>query len=637
MSTGRRARPRTPPRYGPLAAAWLDRARRLARLDAAAAPTGAWFREIALPPAGTRNVYDLGVVDLGRDGNLGIFTTNHNSRQAVLANEGGGRFRDVLDELGLNQDVAFPTWEDDLAEPAFAGPGLYLYRRRNTVVIRSVAGADALGAELVFPSSVVAAGDPPAGVEVSTVTAADGRCRSTRVRFAAAGDTTFEVTPDLVGIPLDVRLDGGVPLSSMFVGSGSTNPVRQAFRLVLRDRHGMAWADHDGSGRLGVFIVRGGLKGRLDEFPGQVGDELLSGTASGLAPAPAAGIAKGCCRGRQAAWVALDGGAPPALFVSCQQGAVQLYRRGDDGAYLPCAGDLGLADVRGDVYAWVDVDGDGRPELLAARGDELSVYARRDDGRFARSQVVALRCRGGWVGALAVGDYAGGGRPDLFAPSTAGNTLLVNEGGRYRPLDPRTVGLPGSGGRTAAWVDYDNDGRLDLHVLPGGLFRQVAGGRFVATRLLDDEIPAEPEDVRLTWFDADNDGARDLVVAFTTERRVKGGAFEWAIRAFRNVGATGHWLEVDLAGPPANPQALGAAVAVAAGGRRSVQWVGGNEGSHYSQGHYRLYFGLGQAATASVEVRWPDGSVQDLGPRAADELVTVAHPDARGAHPRDRS
>ncbi|MGH9152781.1 MAG: CRTAC1 family protein [Acidimicrobiales bacterium] len=608
-----------------------DRVRRLARRRAGTPDATRRFEELPFP-AGARNIFDVGVVDLRQDGNLGVFTTNHNSREMLLANEGGGRFRDVLEELGLNQDVGFPSWADDVNQPSLATPGLYLYRRRNTVVLHSVAGgAGELRGELGFASTVAVGHRASMDVDVMEAPAPGGPT-GTIVRFAARGDALVEITPDLVGLPLQVRLDERAGLEAVFVGPAMTQPRSHSFGLCLRDRHGMAWADHEGSGHLGVFIARGGLKGRLGQFA-EVEDELLSNPAGGRFTPAASGIEKGGCRARHACWADLGGGAPLALFVSCHGGGPHLYRRTEGGRFVDVNAEIGLSDALGDAYAWVDVDGDGRVELLAARGDQLVVYARGEGGRFGRAQVVALRNRGGWVNRLAVGDWRGSGRPDVFAPSLAGNTLLVNDGGRYRALDPRRVGLPATGGMTANWVDYDNDGYLDLHVVPGGLFRGTAGGRFAATGILDDEIPRSPEDVRICWFDADNDGAPDVLVAATTERRVKGGPFAWSTKLYRNVGATGHWLQVELRGPPANPQAIGAAVTVRVGERRGTQWVGCNDGSHFSQGHYRLYFGLGEARSASVEVRWPDGSVQRLGRPVGDELVRIAHrPVAAGRH-----
>jgi hypothetical protein len=54
-----------------------------------------------------------------------------------------------------------------------------------------------------------------------------------------------------------------------------------------------------------------------------------------------------------------------------------------------------------------------------------------------------------------------------------------------------------------------------------------------------------------------------------------------------------------------------------------TQWVGQNETSLYSQGHYRLYFGLGLQTSADLTVRWPDGKVAHLPDVAVDQLLPV--------------
>jgi hypothetical protein len=60
--------------------------------------------------------------------------------------------------------------------------------------------------------------------------------------------------------------------------------------------------------------------------------------------------------------------------------------------------------------------------------------------------------------------------------------------------------------------------------------------------------------------------------------------------------------------------------------------VGNNEGAFFSQGHYRLYFGLGQNERAkAVKIRWPDGSMQQLDNVPGDALLVIeqeAHADS---------
>ena len=80
----------------------------------------------------------------------------------------------------------------------------------------------------------------------------------------------------------------------------------------------------------------------------------------------------------------------------------------------------------------------------------------------------------------------------------------------------------------------------------------------------------------------------------------------WKTHLLTNGGNDHHWLQVELRGPPGNPEAIGARVTLEAAGRNHVRQVGQFEGSRYSQGHYRLYFGLGQTgALESIEVLWP--------------------------------
>lgn len=584
------------------------------------------FRRLPVDVA-SWNLFDLGVVTAA-DGGQHLFTSNHNSRQSLLAVDGQGGFEDRLTTLRLNQDSAFPGWEDDVRAPVSSDPGVYLFRQGNSVVVRCIPlpGGAALGGTLEFLSPVTVQHRSAMELQVSDDerTGAPG---GVVVRFSSTAEGRVHLAPRLVGLPFGVTVDDGVPLTHVYVGSTMTRPASRRFSLHARDRHGMAWADWNGDGRPGVFVARGGLRGLLEEHPGIVSDELLAHGENGFDDFIASsGIDKGGCRSRQAAWVALDHGGRLDLFVSCLRSHPQLYRQEEPGRFIDVTTDLGLDRVGGDCFSWMDVDDDGRPELLAAEGDHLVVYARPPAGPFARREEIPLRNGTVPVKKLVVGDYDGDGRPDIFAPSPGGSTLVVNGRAGFRPVDPASVGLPSSGGVTANWVDYDNDGLLDLHVVPGGLFRQTSPGRFTRTGLLERELPATVTDARVSWFDSSGNGARDVVIAVVPESKGDGKGFQWDIGLFRNCSPARHWLHVVLEGPEGNRQAVGASVRVQVGGRTLTQWVGCNEGSHFSQGHYRLYFGLGEHGVASsVEVRWPDGSVQQLGRPAGDEVLRMSY------------
>jgi hypothetical protein len=200
------------------------------------------------------------------------------------------------------------------------------------------------------------------------------------------------------------------------------------------------------------------------------------------------------------------------------------------------------------------------------------------------------------------------------------------------------MGLPAQS-LNATWVDYDNDGRQDLHVVPDGLYRQSAQGRFESTGLLA-WAHHRYQAAIVHWHDQDGDGKRDLVLALNenpTQWRWWQKPFRnpddghmWDVHAYRNVGAHNHWLQVEVRGSGANRQAIGARVTITTPEGTQAQDVGGNDSSFFSQGHYRLYFGLGtQSRVERVAVRWSDGHTRELQDVAADRLL---HVERAGSH-----
>jgi hypothetical protein len=417
--------------------------------------------------------------------------------------------------------------------------------------------------------------------------------------------------------PIEVEIEGGYPPSSIFVGPRRVSPETARFTLYVRDRHGMAWGDYDRDGIMDVFILRGGLKGHLEDLgvSGLIADELMLGEGSAFRDATAdSGLVKGSCRGRETAPVDFDRDGRLDLFWSCHGSGPALFRRNRYGTFTDRSQDLQRAGIEAAHYEWLDVNGDGDDELIAVGQHKLFVYRVNPRGRWFRREGIRT-LNEDTPRRVAVADYDTDGDPDLFAPSPSGNTLLVNRSGRFRARGPGSLGLPKGGSVGASWVDYDNDGRLDLHTVPQGLFRRVGPRSFHPTALA--EAPQGTLDALATWFDSNGDGARDLLLAAASPG--------WNASLSENLEATNHWLEVELLPAGGVPPAAGARVRVRAGGRTQTQWVGQNDGSHYSQGHYRLYFGLGSAERArSVKVIWPDGSKRRLKRVPADQLLHVS-------------
>jgi enediyne biosynthesis protein E4 len=131
----------------------------------------------------------------------------------------------------------------------------------------------------------------------------------------------------------------------------------------------------------------------------------------------------------------------------------------------------------------VDFDNDGWPDLYCVNGASLPslqktdprffnrLYRNNRDGTFSDvTQRAGVQGHGYEMG-VAVGDYNNDGLEDLYVVGVHGNTLYRNNGdGTFADVTLAAGVSAGSAqGRrlwsvAAAWLDYDNDGRLDLIV-----------------------------------------------------------------------------------------------------------------------------------------------------------------------------
>lgn len=644
------------------------------------------FEADPLPVDTITHIYDMGVTDADNDGLLDLYTANHNYRQYLFRNTGGGHYEDVLTAWKLDQSGSLPGAEQSKTPPRIERPGLYLYWIGDTLHVQAhelERLGPVKGTLRLFNLAQVVSNE---GIAITNNVSRAGEMPETRIDFSAARNGHLVLFLLTRGAPMQFHLDAPWARQSTFVGrlglvpqpfSGMSAADRLAdacahclsFELTLLDRHSMVWSDFNRDGIPDVFINRGALGGTLRSFPQgvreRVGDELLLSQGPGrfVDRAKELGIEKKDCSGRHVRLVDFDGDGLLDIFINCMdRGSVaggypkQLYRQTPAGRFEDVAARVGLdlPDAELVDLVWFDADGDGRIDLFTHEDTGYYLYRRSGErferqkvhtGPFHRDSVAGLKGNTNdyWQfdGKLSVADFDGDERLDLFVASKRGNVLLANRGdGRFEALALAAAGLPADS-VAAAWVDYDNDGRMDLHLVPQGVFRQTPDGRFQATGLL--ALPAAKYQAAvINWFDRDGDGDLDLVMVLQEnaslwrwwDRLYKRGdvkgqddRFDWPVMAKRNAVSGAHWLQVDLVGPVGNPSGIGAHLVLLAGTRKQVRQIGAHEGAVLSQGHYRAYFGLGeQAAPVLLEVRWPDGKVQTVRDLRVDQRVVVRHP-----------
>jgi hypothetical protein len=323
-------------------------------------------------------------------------------------------------------------------------------------------------------------------------------------------------------------------------------------------------------------------------------------------------------------------------------GRHSLYRNNGDGSFTDVTEKSGIGKTPGGyglTAVAADFDNDGWPDIYVACDSTPSLLFRNNhDGTFTEQalETGAALSDDGMVQAgmgLAIGDFNLEGNLHIIKTHFSGDTpaVYLNDGkGNFRDGALRS-GLAVET-RFIDWgigiADLDNDGNPDIFVVTGGIypelrddyltprviFRNLGNGRF--EELLGQAGPgvdAAHSSRGCAFGDFDNDGDVDVVIVNHNEPP----------SLLRNdVGTANHWLKIKLAGVQSNRSAIGARVLVRYGGKMQAQEVLG-QSSYLSVSDSRLHFGLGSAAAADVEIRWPLGRIERLDRVAADQLIWV--------------
>jgi enediyne biosynthesis protein E4 len=320
-----------------------------------------------------------------------------------------------------------------------------------------------------------------------------------------------------------------------------------------------------------------------------------------------------------------------------------LFRNNRDGTFSNVTARSGIArpSGRGLGVLASDINGDGWTDLYVANdGDANQLWINeRGSGVFKDEALlagVAVNRMGQPQGSMGVdaGDVDRDGDEDLFVTNldNEGNTLYLNVGDGL--FEDRTaefglfkLGFTGFGTR---FMDYDNDGFLDVIVVNGAvrhlssqiqknepyplkqrgqLFHNERGRRFEDVSDSAGAPFAELQVARgAATGDLDNDGDTDVVI-FNNRG---------AIRVLLNeVGNRRHWLGVRAVDSRVKRDAMQARVELV--GHRGTSRTIHTDGSYCVASDPRVLFGLGsETAAQTVRVQWPGGQAEEFRNLAVD-------------------
>jgi len=326
-----------------------------------------------------------------------------------------------------------------------------------------------------------------------------------------------------------------------------------------------------------------------------------------------------------------------------------LYRNNGDGTFIDVSEEAGIVHAGNGlgVHCW-DYEDDGDMDVYVTNDMNPNFfYENQGDGYFEEIGLfsgAALSADGASMAGMGVdsGDYDNDGDLDLFVTNyqLENNTLYRNDGMIFSEVS-FSAGIGETSlnylGFGTGFLDYDNDGWLDLFITNGHvhdnieeydeivtyaqkpqMFRNEAGKYVERSQELGQPFGEYYVGRGASFGDLDLDGDVDIVV-------MSSGC---PVKVLRNDGGNARsWLQVRLEGRRSNRDGIGAKVYVQAGDWRGFQQVKAGTG-YQSCSQKAPFFGLADATRVDrLEIRWPSGQVQVLENVPVNQILRVVEPE----------
>lgn len=317
-----------------------------------------------------------------------------------------------------------------------------------------------------------------------------------------------------------------------------------------------------------------------------------------------------------------------------------LYHNNGDGTFEDVTQKMGIVDLDGRAMGVgaADYDDDGWVDIYVANDHTLNYLWHNDEGRRFTDRGIMSGTAFSQAGEATVSmsvdfaDFNSDGFLDIFLSDDTYCSLYLNLGNGVFSDRSYQSGIAMAAGQFVGWtssfVDYDNDGDVDIFKTNGALkhlyghedqlFDNIGGGKFSEiSNSLGQYFHEEYVGRGACLGDYDNDGDFDIYIANLNSQ----GKF---LR--NNKGNQNNWIVLHLTGTTSNRDGIGSRVKIISGGKIQTNQQKSTSG-YLSQNDHRMHFGLAKNdMVETIEIKWPSGKIQLLENVKANQVLEVREP-----------
>jgi enediyne biosynthesis protein E4 len=321
---------------------------------------------------------------------------------------------------------------------------------------------------------------------------------------------------------------------------------------------------------------------------------------------------------------------------------VLLYHNNGDGTFTEMSEKAGIGNLfgKGMGIAISDYDGDGRPDIFIANDNDRNLLIRNMGGgklkEVGMQAGIAYNGDGRQISGMGADfrDFNGDGLPDIMMTGLRNETfeLFRNNGkGGFDDASASSGLLALSrdwSGWSCGFTDFDNDGCLDIFLACGGV------------EMNEPQINRVLQNAGGKFVDVSSGAGQDFQVArvhrgaafadFDNDGRIDVAvtSINGPVELWMNRTPMQHWLQLKLEGTRSNASGIGAKIVCRSSQRTQSCMVSSSVGYGCSSDS-RVHFGLAEERTVSLEIHWPSGTVQQMRDVKCDQRLSIQEPSPK--------